>query len=368
MSLNSIRKKIRFLLFPFSLFYGIGIAVRNFCFNRNIIKQIEFDIPVISVGNITVGGTGKTPHIEYLICLLKDEFKIATLSRGYKRKTKGYILADRNSTPETIGDEPFQLFEKFPDINVAVAEKRVEGIQKLKSSIKGLKVVLLDDAFQHRYVKPGLSIVLIDYSRPVFKDYLLPAGDLRENPSGLHRANIVIVTKTPPDIKPIEKRIWSKELDLFPYQFLYFSTIHYENPISVFSPEKKLKPENLKKDFTDVLLLTGIANPSPIKKHLRHFSLKVHSLEFSDHHKFTSADIEKVETQFKLLPRNKSLVLTTSKDAVRLRFIEDMPEKLKKNLYYLPIQIRILGKKQKEFNDNIIKYVKTNKRVGPLHS
>ena len=204
-----------------------------------ILKSVEFEFPVISVGNITVGGTGKTPHVEYLIDLLSEKFHIAFLSRGYRRKTKGFVQAGKNSGPDEIGDEPFQVHRKFQDITVAVDEKRVHGIEQLKKKNKKLQCIILDDAYQHRHVKPGLNILLIDYHRPLHKDFLLPAGDLRERIYGMHRANIVIVSKVPNNIKPIEKRIWIKDLNLFPYQFLYFTELEYGKLTPVFWEKQK---------------------------------------------------------------------------------------------------------------------------------
>ena len=221
--------KISEWLTPLSWIYGLAVGVRNKLFDFGILKQKAFDLPVISVGNITVGGSGKTPHVEYLIELLKDKVKTAVLSRGYKRHTKGYILADNNSTTEDIGDEPFQMKRKFDNIYVAVDSKRRHGIERLISDndTKDTDVVLLDDAFQHRYVKPGINILLVDYHRLIIYDNLLPAGRLREPMSGKKRADMVIITKCPKDLKPMEFRVLTKAMDLFPYQDLYFTTIDY---------------------------------------------------------------------------------------------------------------------------------------------
>ena len=210
------------LFYPLSLIYGIVVWIRNVMFDINILKSKEFTIPVISVGNITVGGTGKTPHVEYLIRLLKDEFKIATLSRGYKRKSFGFVLANESSTVIEIGDEPRQIKQKFPEIAVAVDSNRVKGINKLLQSEKNLNAIILDDAFQHRYVSPGLSILLVDYNNPLKDDYLLPFGRLREQAGERQRADIIIVTKCPSKIKPIDQRLLEKDLKMFAYQKLFF--------------------------------------------------------------------------------------------------------------------------------------------------
>ena len=236
--------KINEWLLPLSWLYGLGVRFRNWLFDVGIKKSQAFDIPVISVGNITVGGSGKTPHVEYLVRLLKDKARVAVLSRGYKRKGKGFILADENTTMEEIGDEPFQMHRKFPDVAVAVEKKRVKGIELLQENpaTKDVEVIVLDDAFQHRHVKPGINILLVDYHRLFIYDKLLPAGRLREPVSGKRRADIVIVTKCPKDLKPMEYRVLTKALDLFPYQGLYFTTINYRAPQYVFGGGRAERP------------------------------------------------------------------------------------------------------------------------------
>lgn len=216
-------------LLPLSWLYGLAVRVRNALFDLGVLKSESFDVPVISVGNITVGGTGKTPHVEYLIDLLRHKCRVAVLSRGYKRKTRGYVVADSTATARTIGDEPYQMKHKFPDVTVAVDRDRRHGIRRLTEdkSADGIDVVLLDDAFQHRYVKPGINILLVDYHRLIIYDKLLPAGRLREQLSGKNRADIVIITKCPADLKPMEFRVITKAMDLYPYQHLYFTRLDY---------------------------------------------------------------------------------------------------------------------------------------------
>ena len=244
--LISINKK----LLPLSWLYGLGVGFRNLLFEMGILKSRSFSTPVISVGNITVGGTGKTPHVEYLVRLLKDQAKVAVLSRGYKRKTSGFVLADKDATVRSIGDEPFQMKTKFPNVTVAVDRKRTRGIDKLTSGdyVKDIDVILLDDAFQHRYVKPGINILLVDYHRLIIYDKLLPAGRLREPVVSKNRADIVIVTKCPKDLKPMEFRVITKAMSLYPYQQLFFSTHEFEALRPVFSKKpkhlKKRKPRN----------------------------------------------------------------------------------------------------------------------------
>lgn len=233
--------KIYDWLRPLSWLYGLGVGFRNQLFELGILRSRSFSVPVISVGNITVGGSGKTPHVEYLIRLLQDKAKVAVLSRGYKRKSRGYLLAEDDTPMRLIGDEPYQMKRKFPKIHVAVDKKRCEGIDRLTSdeATCDTDVVLLDDAYQHRYVKPGINILLVDYHRLILYDELLPAGRLREPKSGKDRADIVIITKCPPDLKPVDYRVLTKAMNLFPYQELYFSCLAYDELHRLFGEEKE---------------------------------------------------------------------------------------------------------------------------------
>ncbi len=365
MALERLRKKIRPLLLPFSLLYGIGVSIRNVMFNLNILKSKEFDIPIISVGNISVGGTGKTPFVEYLLDLMLENYKIAALSRGYRRSTKGFVVADKKTKPNEIGDEAFQIHKKFKKAKVAVDADRVRGVGKLLNKYDNLNAIILDDAYQHRYIKPGVSIVLIDYNRPVFKDYLLPAGNLRERKHNLRRANIVIVTKVPEKIKPIQKRIWIKELKLYPYQFLYFTTICYESLKSVFNDIGAKKEMVDKKN--SVLLITGIASTKTIFEKVSSDYGEVVHLSYPDHHDYDFKDIEKIEKKFDAIKNKNKFILTTEKDAVKLKHLK-IEEKLKNKMFYLPMKIKFLDNKETEFNKKIISYVKDSKRIGRLHS
>jgi len=265
--------KINRWLYPISFLYGIGVSLRNKLFDWKFLQSKSFDIPIICVGNIAVGGTGKTPHTEYLIRFLQDRYQVAVLSRGYKRHTKGYILADSESSARTIGDEPYQIKKKFPAITVAVDEKRVRGVENLlKLNTPKVEVVLLDDAFQHRYIEAGMNIILTDYHRLFCDDALLPAGRLREPDKAKNRAQIVIVTKCPADIKPIDYNIIAKRLDLFPYQKLFFSSFLYGNLIPVF-PESGNTPRKLNslKKSENILLVTGIASPVVMKEEIEKY-------------------------------------------------------------------------------------------------
>lgn len=355
---------LRFLLYPISIIYGIIVSIRNFMFEYKILPSREFNFPIISVGNLTVGGTGKTPHIEYLVKLLKKDFKIATLSRGYKRKTSGFVLATKDSKVKDIGDEPKQIKQKFPNIPVAVDANRVKGIKNLMKEINP-DIILLDDAFQHRYVISGLSILLIDYNRPIDEDYLLPYGELRESRHGMRRANIIMMTKTPKDIKPIEKRIIEKNLKPFPYQTLYFTTFSYAEiePVYKEIKAKKLDAETIKKQEFDVMLVTGIARPEELIVHLEeNYTAPCEHLIFSDHHNFSKNDIQEIAAKFNAIKNQNKIILTTEKDAMRFQDLDFIDEQIKKQMYYVPLEIEIMNGDKNLFNTQITRYVKKNKK------
>lgn len=348
--------KINDWLLPLSWIYGGMVRFRNWLFDIGLKKSQSFSIPVISVGNITVGGSGKTPHVEYLIRLLHDKVKIAVLSRGYKRKTSGYVLADKDTTMSEIGDEPFQMHSKFDDIYVAVDAKRVRGIEKLQNEepTKDVDVVLLDDAFQHRYVKPGINILLVDYHRLIIYDKMLPAGRLREPLSGKNRADIVIITKCPKDLKPMEFRVLTKAMDLYPFQKLYFTCINYDTPKGVFE-DQQIAKEELKNYHA--LLVTGIASPKQMEHDLKPMVKSMLSLSFGDHHRFKNKDITRINEAFEQMPEPR-LIITTEKDAVRLKETEGLYEIVKKSIYELPIKVSFMLEQEDNFNDKIISYVR----------
>ena len=360
--LISIDKK----LLPLSWLYGIGVGFRNLLFEMGILKSRSYKTPVISVGNITVGGTGKTPHVEYLIRLLKDKAKVAVLSRGYKRKTSGFVLAGEDATARTIGDEPYQMKTKFTDITVAVDKKRTRGIENLTNGdyVKDIDVILLDDAFQHRYVKPGINILLVDYHRLVIYDTLLPAGRLREPVKSKDRADIVIVTKCPKDLKPMEFRVITKAMNLYPYQKLFFSTHTFESLRPVFGDRQSEKPLSTLAD-RHVLLLTGIASPEQMLTDLKAYTQAVTPLAFGDHHNFRKKDVERINEAFSALPSPK-LIVTTEKDETRLTQVDGLSDEVKQSLYALPIKVQILLDQEETFNQTIISYVRKNSRNSIL--
>ncbi len=352
------------LLLPLSFLYGIVVSFRNLLFDTGILASREFGLPVISVGNITVGGTGKTPHVEYIISLLKDEFKIAVLSRGYKRRSSGFIIVSPSSLPENTGDEPLQIKKKFPSVEVAVSESRVKGIDKILAQNNEIQAIVLDDAFQHRWVRPGISILLIDHNRPLKSDRLLPAGSLRERASAITRAVIILVTKCPPDISPIDRRVITKDLGLFPWQSLYFTTQEYGEPVPVF---KNSRPFPKRKNLLKVLMVTGIATPGILKSHLLENFQSVEQLDFPDHHNFTAKDIKKIEKVFNSIEKKQKVIITTEKDAVRFSAITGIPNEIKARMFFIPLWIRFIEKDNK-FNQQILNYVRKNKRDHILSS
>lgn len=349
-------------LLPLSWLYGRGVALRNAMFDMGLLKSRQYDIPIICIGNITVGGTGKTPHTEYLIRLLSKKHKVAVLSRGYKRSSKGYLLATHTSTARDVGDEPWQIKQKFPDIYVAVDSNRRRGIERLCNDKEtcDVEVILLDDAYQHRYVQPGMNILLVDYHRMITDDCLLPAGRLREPQDGKSRAHIVIVTKCPQAISPMGYRVIQRSLNLMPYQSLYFSTFHYGMLRPIFGNGESRALESLRHDKS-VLLLTGIALPEQMRMDLSKYASKITPLPFPDHHSFTPADVKSVNQCFASLPQPR-IIITTEKDAARLQGVSGFSPEVRDSLYVLPIEVAIMRNEQNNFNNKITNYVLKNPR------
>ncbi|MBN2638956.1 MAG: tetraacyldisaccharide 4'-kinase [Bacteroidales bacterium] len=351
---------IRVLLAPFSWLYALVVWVRHLMFDMGILTQKPYHFPLISIGNLAMGGTGKTPHTEYLVRLLLDQkINAAILSRGYGRKTKGFLKADeQNCDANAIGDEPAQFFHEFSgDIKIAVDGNRREGIDILMNADDPPEVILLDDAMQHRYVKPGLSILLTDYRNLYVDDHMVPYGGLRDLKSASKRANIIVVTKTEQVLSPIIRRYLAKKLKPEPYQRVYFSYFKYGKLISVPSFRKK----EWDKKYSVIILFTGIANPYPLKDHLRNYCSELITISFPDHHVFTEKDIELVRNKYDEQFTKKKLIITTEKDAMRLvnspylRVLEDLP------LFYLPIEVKFHGEDEGAFNNQIINYVRKNK-------
>lgn len=338
-------KFIRFLLFPFAILYDVITRVRNWVYDIQLLKSKSFNIPIIAVGNLSVGGTGKTPMVEYLVELLQHDYKLAILSRGYQRKTKGYIVADDSKTANDVGDEPFQYFLKFPNVSVAVCENRVEGIRNLQSQKKP-DIILLDDAFQHRKVKPNFSVLLTKYKDLFINDFLLPTGNLRESKLGVNRADVIIVTKTDPTITDDEKQRITKQLSQF-QKPIFFSSIRYKDKLQGASNFTVKELINYK-----VLLLTGIAYPEPLATYLMDQNINCKHLNYPDHHNFTEKDLSDIRSAFDSISAEKKLILTTEKDFVRLN------GKIE-GLSYLSIKSTFLTAEEEEnFNAKLLSHVK----------
>jgi tetraacyldisaccharide 4'-kinase len=327
-------------------------------FDKNILKSASFNFPIICVGNLATGGTGKTPMTEYLIRLLKTDFKTATLSRGYKRKTVGFAIANEETTALEIGDEPMQFHQKFPDVTIAVGEERIVAIPQLLHQRPQTEVIILDDAFQHRQVKAGFNIILTDCSNLYTRDFILPAGDLRDVRSSSKRADIIIVTKCKADLSDAEKKNTIEEIAPAPNQAVYFTTIVYGKPYHLFTKEII----DIEHDY-GILLVCGIANPRPLKEHLTKHADSYDLLRFADHHIFHSNDLQDIKSHFKKIKTEKKVVLTTEKDAVRLEKFEkelkDFP------IYVIPIEHQFLFNEAVKFNAAITGFIKTfNKPIN----
>lgn len=363
--MNRSHPQMKVILYPLSWIYKIVVGIRNWMFDTGILTSRKFDIPIISIGNITVGGTGKTPHTEYLLSLLSPSMRVAMLSRGYKRQTKGFILADKDSDSKSIGDEPYQIKRKFADVLVAVDANRCRGIENLLNSVYGKEIgaIVLDDAYQHRYVEPGINILLTDYNRLITQDAFLPVGNLREPSSNKKRANIVIVTKCPDSAQPIDFRIVTKELALLPYQNLYFTRYSYGELKPVFELDIPIpvKTELLQKNQYSILLFTGIVSQHYIVEHLLKYTNNLQTIEYPDHHNFTQKDIQEIESKFAAISSPNKILITTEKDASRLISNPDISDDLRAALYYIPIEVVFLFGHEKNFNEQIIGYVRKNK-------
>lgn len=345
-------KYLKILLYPFSLLYGLVMWVRNRFYDKGLLTAVEFDLPTIAAGNLSVGGTGKTPHVEYLIRLLKDQFKVATLSRGYNRRTSGYLLADEHSTAADIGDEPMQFHEKFPDIKVCVGEERMLAIPQLLGDEPDTQVVLLDDAFQHRSIKPGMNILITDYSRLFTRDHVVPFGRLREGRQGYERANCIIVSKCPPDMSLAEKQALEKEINPLPHQRLFFTTLQYGALYDMITQQ----PVNVQASAT-VLLACGIARPEPLLDALKKRYAQVFLLSFPDHYYYSEKDIANIKKELNDLPGTEKVVITTEKDAVRLHLLKQQLAEQNLQLTVMPVEISFLFGEADSFNNFIFDYV-----------
>lgn len=348
---------MKILLAPISWLYAIVLHIRHKLFDWGILKSKSFSVPTICVGNLALGGTGKTPHTEYLIRLLQDKFKVAVLSRGYGRKTKGYVLAKQDTGYEEIGDEPMQYHSKFNDIYVAVDENRCEGVDNLMASAPDTDVILLDDAYQHRKIKPGLNILLTEYYNIYKKDMLLPTGRLRDVKSAAKRADILLVTKSPRVLLPYDKRDMINILEAKPYQKVFFTYIDFQDLTPITGTARATNLQDIK----SVYLFCGIANSYPLEDHLKRKYNTLITNYYYDHHCFTDEDINTIIDGFNNVIGKNKIIVTTEKDLMRLtkasymNKFEDVP------LFTIPIEVRFNDKNEGEiFNNLIIDYVRKN--------
>ncbi len=353
-------KYLRWLLFPFSLIYGLVVIIRNWFYDTGLFKSHEFNAPIIVIGNLEVGGAGKSPMTEYLVRLLKADNNLAILSRGYGRDTKGYHLANASSTPTQIGDEPAQFKAKFPDVTVAVCEDRVHGIKQL---LPQHNLILLDDAYQHRAVKPGLSILLFDYSKITQPHLLLPTGNLREPFSGRWRADIIIISKCPEGLTEDEQAKVAAVADPMPYQQLYFITIAYQGLQNMSGNVVDITIDAT----TTLFLLTGIANPQPLLHHLEKYTPDIIHHNYTDHHQFSLKNISKLADEFSACKSQKKVIITTEKDAQRLR--EQSLQSLVNQLpvLVLPIGVKFLNNGGDDFDKIVKEYVSEYTKHHQLH-
>ena len=336
---------------PLGWLYGLVTGLRNRMYDGGMLKSVSFPFPVICVGNITVGGTGKTPHTEYIAALLKDRMRIAILSRGYGRHTKGFILSDAQSDSNRIGDEPLQIKRRFPDIEVAVCEDRTKGIKSL-SELCSPQVIILDDAYQHRKVTPSLNILLVNYSRNILEDAMLPAGRLRESAKYRRRAQMIVATKCPKDLSSLEMDDLASRLAVTPEQKVYFTTLEYGSLYPL--DGKSAAPSQ----DCPVLALSGIADPAPLEAQLRRSHREVSMLSYPDHHDFSRKDIQEIENRLQSMPQG-SVIVTTAKDAARLSGMK-LNERLKSRIFILPVKPAFL-RDAKEFDDTILNHIETFK-------
>lgn len=352
---NWFLKSFRVLLLPFAILFWLAVVVRNWLFDKRIIKPITFGLPLICVGNLSVGGTGKSPMVEYLVAHLRNRFKVATLSRGYKRKTKGYALANDESTAIEIGDEPMQFHLKFPDVPVAVGEERLDAIPQLLHDRPQTQAVILDDAFQHRIVKAGLNILLTDYNNLFTRDFFLPTGDLRDQRRSYKRAQIIVVTKCRLDLSQKERDEIIKEIKPLSHQKIFFTYISYGTPYHITNRDFRYIDEK-----TEVLLLTGIANPKPLKLFLEERIETYYMMAYNDHHIFSMLDWKDIKKRFESIQAEKKIILTTEKDSMRLlKFKQEMNGM---PFYVLPIEHKFLFNQENEFNDLVIQFIQNFKK------
>lgn len=342
---------VRILLYPFAIIYGAIVWLRNRMYDSGFYSSIEFTVPVINVGNLSVGGTGKTPHVEYLIRLLQYRYHVATMSRGYKRQTQGFILADEKANALRIGDEPMQYHMKYPDVVVSVAEERMTGIPTLLQRRPDTDVILLDDAYQHRSVKAGVNILITDIAKPFYSDFILPYGRLREGRSAYKRADAIIVSKCPLDLTEQQGAQITQKIKPQPHQQVFFSGIEYVAPYDFLTGQ----PVNL--SGTNAILVCCIARPETLIAHTKQVAADVHVLSYPDHHYFISKDLEEIKAAYDNWNKPNKVIVTTEKDATRLHLLADTLKEWGITIAVLPIQVKILFDKGPVLDGVINSYV-----------
>lgn len=342
---------VRVFLYPFALIYGALVWLRNRMYDAKIFTSIEFSVPVITVGNLSTGGTGKTPHVEYLVRLMEYQYQAATMSRGYKRHTQGFIIADEFANALRIGDEPMQYHMKYPELVVSVAEERMIGIPGLLQRRPDIDVIILDDAYQHRSVKAGFSILITDHAKPFYKDYILPFGSLRESRSAYKRADVIIVSKCPPGLATVQAKTIEEKISPLPHQQVFFTCINYDKPHDFITEE----PIGL--EGKNIILVCGIARPEPLVEYLKSKANDVHTLTYKDHHYFVTSDLEEIKETYGNWQAPNKIILTTEKDAARLQLHFDKLREWGITIAVLPITVSVLFNKGIEFNNVVMKYV-----------
>jgi len=348
-------RPVRILLFPFSLLYALIIWIRNKLFDKGWIGSSSFNLPMIGVGNLSAGGTGKSPMVEHILSTFGEQFKLAVLSRGYKRKTSGYALGDEQSNALEIGDEPMQFYSKFPSVTIAVGEERIVAIPQLLHDRPDTEVIILDDAYQHRYIKPGLNILLTDCNNLFTRDWFLPTGDLRDLPSSYKRADILIVSKCAPHLSEPHKKQIEEEIKPQEHQDLFFTSIQYGTPYHIVSKAEKDLNGNM-----EALLISGIANPKPLKKFLSDHTSSYHEMLYGDHHIFTIDDLKDIRKRFENITAEEKIIITTEKDATRLdKFRNDLAGY---PVYVLPIKVKFLFDEERRFTELITNFITTYSR------
>ncbi len=348
----------KILLAPVSLLYGLGVAIHDLLYRQEILRSTEFSVPVIGVGNLSVGGSGKTPHVEYLADFLRKYIKVGILSRGYKRKTRGFLLLNENINANDAGDEPMQYFRKFSNVSVAVCENRSYGIINLMGNRPNLQCILLDDSFQHRAVQAGFSILLTEYSLPFTRDYLLPSGRLREWRSGYQRADAIIITKCPPVLSAENRQKILEEIKPYPHQNVFFSYYEYLAPYRFQYPSLTTQLTT----GTDVILISAIANTEYLLDFLKTKVNTIRTLEFPDHHFFEKTDVGRLKNEYDRLSSRNKIILTTEKDAIRLELHLDLLRQYQLPIFVLPLRINFHDNDEEAFQDTIADYLLSVKK------